>query len=132
MLHRIFKQESGQSLIEYTLLLGLLALAVFGGVALLGERIGARLANVDQALTNIVQSDASTPEQPALDDSGNANEPGDDNQDDNQDHDNPQGNEDAQGDEGRPDKPGKPHRPLPPERPAKPDKPWFPWLTQLW
>lgn len=114
MLRKHLNQESGQSLIEYTVLLGLLALAVLGGVTLLSDRVGAQLAAIDNAMARIVQADASTPELPPQDDSGNA-----DDQDD----------EDKLDEDAPPAKPGRPIRPLPPERP---EKPWFPWLAWPW
>lgn len=128
MFNKSLNQEAGQSLIEYSLLLGLLALAVLGSIALLGDQVGARFAAISNAITNVAQVDAAAPEPPALIEPGDVIQPGDDAEDDN-DH---QGDEDAQDGDTKPAKPGRPIRPQPPVRPVESSRPWFPWLSWPW
>lgn len=117
-----FNQESGQSLIEYTLLLGLLALAVFAAVSLLGDNLGARFALIDSAVAKVAQANTSTPDLPTPDDQDTPDDTAA--PDDEGDRD----DEDDQDDEDAPDKPGKPTKPGKPGKPTKPSFPWLPWL----
>jgi Flp pilus assembly pilin Flp len=113
-----FNQESGQSLIEYTLLLGLLALAVFAAVSLLGDTLGARLALIDSAVAKVAQANHRRPTSLRLtintpDDAAGSDDEGDNDNDDD--------DEDNQDDEDAPDKPGKPSKPTKPGKPGKPE-----------
>ncbi len=40
LLQRLIREEEGQGLIEYVLIVGLIALAVFGVIVLAGEELG--------------------------------------------------------------------------------------------
>lgn len=52
---------------EYTLLLGFLALTMFTGIILLGEQIGVRFIEIDSAEVKVAQADASRPDLTSLD-----------------------------------------------------------------
>jgi len=115
MASKHFNQESGQSFIEYTLLLGLLALAMVGSISLLGINLDARFAVLDSALAQVVRadSDASDPGAPSEPGgAGDADEVA----------------EDDEGDADDAEKPDKPDKPTKPGKPGKPTKPLFPWL----
>ncbi|MGD6991886.1 Flp family type IVb pilin [Sutcliffiella horikoshii] len=49
---RVFKEEEGQGLTEYGLLVGLIALGVVAAVGLLGDKIGEVFTNITKELTN--------------------------------------------------------------------------------
>ena len=51
-LYQILADERGVSLVEYTLLAGLIALASFGALATFGQEIGALTTRVAEATAN--------------------------------------------------------------------------------
>ena len=51
-LHQVLADERGVSLVEYTLLAGLIALACFGALATFGQEVGALTMRVAEATAN--------------------------------------------------------------------------------
>ena len=51
LLTRMWRNEEGQDLAEYALLIALIALVVIGAVTLLGTQIGTVFTNITNALT---------------------------------------------------------------------------------
>jgi pilus assembly protein Flp/PilA len=50
MLDRLFRREHGQGLVEYALIIALVAIVVIGILILLGPAIGSIFSNIKQAL----------------------------------------------------------------------------------
>ncbi len=50
LLRRLWKEEEGQGMAEYGLILALVALAVIVALGILGGRISAKITNVTEAL----------------------------------------------------------------------------------
>ncbi len=50
MLSRLFRRETGQGLVEYALIIALVAVVVIGILILLGPAIGSIFSNIQQSL----------------------------------------------------------------------------------
>ncbi len=51
MLRRLIKEEEGQTLVEYGLLLALIALVVIAALTVLGRKVANTFESINQALT---------------------------------------------------------------------------------
>ena len=57
MLKRFFKDESGQGMVEYGLIIALVAVAVIGAISLLGGSIGGIFNKAKTGLDNAITED---------------------------------------------------------------------------
>jgi pilus assembly protein Flp/PilA len=51
MLKRFFKDESGQGMVEYALIIALIAVVVIGAITILGNGISAKFGEVNDSLS---------------------------------------------------------------------------------
>ena len=56
MLRDLFKDESGASTVEYSLLLGLIAMIVMGAITMLGQSLSTVFSNFATTMANTVSS----------------------------------------------------------------------------
>lgn len=60
-LKRFFRDEEGQTMVEYGLLIGLISIAVITVLVLLGPRIAAFFTSVDNSLANNTPATVAAP-----------------------------------------------------------------------
>lgn len=54
MLHRLRRDEEGQALVEYALILALIAVFALGSLAVLGQNVDAVLSNIADAIASAI------------------------------------------------------------------------------